>query len=185
VEVQWWNARYLSYLLDNILHIQNLKNCFSLSREGKICSLCGTIWIFTYCEIFGSKLEGQAMAQSVSDRFLDLGPDLWWKKWQYEGCFSQQCGVPPVSIVPPMFHTSIHLKYYYFHKDSCEKTGNFQTKQCFVGYPVAQGRKVPARCGHSDTGIGHSPINWFPLLISFHQRFIIAFIFMLLLSQRQ
>jgi hypothetical protein len=32
---------------------------------------------------------------------------LWWTKWQWDRFFSEYCGSPPVSNIPPMFHNHL------------------------------------------------------------------------------
>jgi len=46
---------------------------------------------------------------------------LWWKKWCWDGIFSEHYGFPPVHIIPTMLHSYLHLHVWLNQKD---KPGN-------------------------------------------------------------
>ena len=51
---------------------------------------------------------------------------LWWAKWQWDRFVSEYLQFSPVSIIPPMYHISLHLHVVLTRRTNGRSVGNFQ-----------------------------------------------------------
>ena len=94
-------------------------------------------------------------------------------------------GFPPASIVPPMFHTTVPLNITIYRRTKAQRLVTFKQSNAASSneqHRIEKSLHVVNKVALANVSL---PVILFPLLVSFHQRFILAFISTLFLSQRQ
>jgi len=75
---------------------------------------------------------------SISGQFVW---DLRWTKWHWDAFFSWVLRFSPVTIIPPLLHTHLHLHVALTRRTNARNLGPYQKRCCF-GNQGALGRKV-------------------------------------------
>ena len=139
-------------------YVPKLNYPVGLCNWNEMCLLWGRNWIHNTCYInlslkiscHGSRGQWPASQRAGWSSILGQSVwDLWWTKWHWDKSSSEQFCFPPVSVIPPMIHTHLHLQSCLTQRNKGRRLGTFQQKW----YPFKNR-------GHRETKVGHIVFFW-------------------------